>query len=162
MQDLRDLAEHFRKDSGAFGMNEWGLSPSAVMESWVVQESRWDPYAVREEPGFYRRYVLPNLTTSRAKREQWQLATSWGLLQVMGQTAREMGFSGKYIPQLLDPSLSLYFGCKYLMHQKKRGDGEWAQALAAYNGGIGGTPDNRTRPYRNQYYVDEIIERARG
>lgn len=81
---------------------------------------------------------------------------------MMGQTAREMRFTGKYLPQLLDPSLALFYGCKYLMHQKKRGDGSWAQALAAYNGGLGGHPDNRTAPYRNQFYVDEIIERARG
>ena len=162
MQNLRDLAEHFRSDSGAFEDNEWGLDPVSVMESWVLQESSWNPNAVREEPGFYRRYVLPNLTTSWAKREQWQLATSWGLLQVMGQTAREMGFTGRYLPQLVDPSLSLYYGVKYLMHQKARGDHSWSQALAAYNGGLGGTPDNRTAPYRNQFYVDEIIERIRG
>lgn len=129
------------------------------MESWVAQESSWDPYATREEPGFYKRYVVPNLTTRRAKREQWQLATSYGVLQVMGQTAREMGFEGKFIPQLVDPSLGFFYGVKYLMHQKGRGDGSWSQALAAYNGGIGGTPNNRTAPYRNQFYVDEIIER---
>jgi len=129
------------------------------MNSWVAQESRWDPDAVREEPGFYRRYVVPNLTTRRQKREQWQLATSWGLLQVMGQVARERGFTGKYIPQLLDPSLGLYYGCKHLIWSQERGDGSWSQALAAYNGGLGG---NRvTGKLRRQPYVDEVIHRAR-
>lgn len=158
MQGLKLLAEHFRKDGGAFTDNQWGLSPSAVMESWVYQESAWDPWATREEPGFFRKYIAENTTIRR--REQWQLATSWGLLQVMGVVARERGFTGKYIPQLCEPSLSLFFGVKHLIYQRGRGDGSWSQALAAYNGGIGG--NKRKGQLRNQSYVDEIIWRARG
>lgn len=132
------------------------------MEAWVAQESSWDTYATREEPAFYRRYILPKLDSMgrRAKREQWELAISFGLLQVMGVTAREMGFTNKYLSQLSDPSLGLYYGVKYLLHQKSRGDGSWAQALAAYNGGVGGSPDNRTAPYRNQHYVDDVLRRV--
>ncbi len=162
MQDLRTLAEHFREDSGAFFSNEWGLEPRLVMEAWVAQESAWDPYATREEPSFFMRYIDPKLVTMprRRRREKWGLATSFGLLQVMGVTAREIGFTGRYLAQLTDPSLGLYFGVQYLLKQRNGGDGSWTQALAAYNGGLGGRPDNRTAPYRNQSYVDEIVERA--
>ncbi len=158
MLNLRKLAEHFRADAGAFGNNEWGLDPTTIMESWVAQESSWDPWATREEPAFYRKYIEQNPEINRA--ESWQLSISWGLLQVMGVVARERGFTGRYLSQLCNPSLSLFYGLKYLMYQKGRGDGEWSQALAAYNGGIG---KNRvTGNLRNQSYVDEIIGRAKG
>ena len=162
MQNLRDLAEHFRADRGVFTDNEWGVDPRAVMNSWVAQESDWDPWATREEPGFYRRYIAPNLLggSFRMKREQWELAISWGLLQVMGVVARERGFDGLYLSQLCEPSLGLYFGVEHLLHQKGRGDGSWSQALAAYNGGLGGNV--RAGQLRRQEYVDEIVERARA
>lgn len=141
-------------------MNEWGLDPRLVMESWVAGESAWDPWATREEKGFHRTYVLPHVGSYAVRREQWQRATSFGLLQVMGQTAREEGFEGKYLPALCDPSLGLFFGVKHLM--SRRIGESWGQALAAFNGGLGRVhgKDNRTPPYRNQEYVDKIVERA--
>ncbi len=161
MQNLRTLAEHFRSDVSAFHSNEWGLEPVSIMNSWVEQESSWDPYATREEPGFFEKYIRANLVgaSPREKHEQWGLATSWGLLQVMGVVARERGYTGKYLAQLTDPSLGLYFGLEHLMHQKGRGDGSWSQALAAYNGGLGG--NRHAGRLRNQSYVDEIVHRAR-
>jgi soluble lytic murein transglycosylase-like protein len=155
---MQTLASHMRQARHLFVGNEWTLCPNALMFGWIEQESNWDTYATREEPAFYRRYIQKK----HRGRESWQLAMSWGYLQVMGSTAREMGFEGRYLSQLCaEPALGLYFGVKYLLHQKERGDGSWAQALAAYNGGLGGTPDNRTRPYRRQEYVDEVVERAR-
>ena len=57
----------------------------------VEQESSWNPWALRYEPEFYEKYVAPQIargaiddvTESRAR------AFSWGLMQVMGQAARE-------------------------------------------------------------------------
>ena len=62
----------------------------------VEQESAWNPWALRYEPAFYERYIapqiargaIPDVTESRAR------AFSWGLMQVMGQVAREHGFVG--------------------------------------------------------------------
>jgi len=154
LSNLQSLAKHMRR--GAFAANEWGLCPDAIVFGWVEQESSWKTYATREEPAFYNRYIKDDYA---GRREAWQLAMSWGLLQVMGATAREMGFEGKYLSQLCaEPALGLFFGIKYLRHQKERGDGTWSQALAAYNGGLGG---NRTAPYRRQEYVDGVIRRAR-
>lgn len=156
--NLEKLAAHMGAARGAFLDNEWGLHPNALMFGWVEQESSWNPWASREEPAFYRKYIAPKLGNGLARREGWQLATSFGLLQVMGVTAREMGYEQRYLPQLVDPSLGLFYGVKYLLHQKRRGDGTWSQGLAAYNGGLGG---NRTPPYRRQEYVDEVVHRAR-
>lgn len=154
---LQTLAAHMRQARHLFVGNEWGLCPNALMFGWIRQESAWDTYATREEPGFYRRYIEED---HAGRREAWQLAISWGLLQVMGSTAREMGFEGRYLSQLCaEPALGLYFGVKYLRHQKGRGDGTYSQALAAYNGGIGG--NRETGNLRRQVYVDEVVEKAR-
>ncbi len=154
---LQTLAAHMRQARHLFVNNEWSLCPNALMFGWVQQESSWNTYAIREEPAFYRRYIEKK---HAGRREAWSLAMSWGLLQVMGSTAREMGFEGRYLSQLCaEPALGMYFGAKYLVHQKGRGDGTWSQALAAYNGGMGG---NRvTGKLRRQEYVDDVVHKAR-
>jgi soluble lytic murein transglycosylase-like protein len=156
------LASHIRQNHHLFVQNEWGLCPDAVMFGWIEQESSWNPYATREEPGFFRTYIIPNV--GKRARERFQLAMSYGLLQIMGRTARlELGFKGKYLTELCDPALNLHLAAKYLRKQMAGGDGSWGQGLAAYNGGLGKIRgvDNRTAPYRNQSYVDEVVHRAR-
>ncbi len=141
-----------RQQFHLFTTNEWGMCPNAIMFGWVLTESAWDPWATREEPAFHRRYV------GDGGRESWELAISWGLLQVMGLTAREIGYKERYLSRLCDPALGLYYGAKYLRSRYDGGDQTWAGALAAYNGGFGG---NMHPPYRNQHYVDKVISNAR-
>jgi soluble lytic murein transglycosylase-like protein len=155
--NLQRLAAHIRQSRGLFIDNEWGICSNALMFGWVEQESSWDTYATREEPRFYTKYIEER---HAGRREAWQLAISWGLLQVMGSTAREMGFNGRYLSQLCaEPALGLLYGAKYIRHQMERGDGTWSQGLAAYNGGLGG--NRETGDLRRQVYVDEVVERAR-
>src|SRR5437016_1759983 len=61
----------------------------------IEQESSWDPWALRYEPAFYARYVEPQLYRGmiRQETEARARAFSWGLMQVMGQVAREHGFA---------------------------------------------------------------------
>jgi soluble lytic murein transglycosylase-like protein len=96
----------------------------------VSHESSWDPWAVRYEPGFYRRYVqsMQGLTDT----EKTLRATSFGLCQVMGQVAREQGFDGKYLTELCDP-IHVIQGCKKLAKCLKNNSQH--DALQAYNGG---------------------------
>src|SRR5579862_1562443 len=68
----------------------------------VEQESAWDPWALRYEPAFFDRYVRPqiargNLTDEAEARAR---AFSWGLMQVMGEVAREQGFKGQSLAAL--------------------------------------------------------------
>ena len=75
----------------------------------VEQESAWNPWALRYEPEFYEKYVAPQIargaiadvTESRAR------AFSWGLMQVMGQVAREHGFTSEPLVSLCDPAVGL-------------------------------------------------------
>ena len=127
----------------------------AVMAGWIDVESAWNPWAVRYEPAFYERYTEP---LDFSETEERTRALSWGLLQIMGQVAREFGFTDTYLPALCDPLVNLSLAAKILKNRHATTN-SWIGALAAYNGGLGG---NFHRPYRNQFYVDKVLESARS
>lgn len=155
---LANLAEQIRSNFSLFEGNEWGVEPTKVMFAWVEQESNWNRWATREERGFFRRYILPKITDKSISRERWDRATSFGLLQMMGQVAREQGFNGPYLSQMLVPEVNLYYCVRYLAEDRRpKTDGTWAGALAAYNGGLRG---NKSPPYRKQSYVDSVLART--
>jgi soluble lytic murein transglycosylase-like protein len=124
-----------------------------AMAGWIEQESAWHRNAIRYEPAFFERYVKD---LSVSDTEKIARSTSWGLLQIMGQVAREHGFQGHFLTDLLEPATNLDLACRIL---KKRYNetGSWFGALAAYNGGLGG---NRKPPYRNAHYASSVLRRA--
>jgi soluble lytic murein transglycosylase-like protein len=68
------------------------LDPALVC-AVCEQESAWNPWAIRYEPGFLARYVAPLFTAGKiSATEAYARSFSWGLMQVMGQVAREHGF----------------------------------------------------------------------
>src|SRR5271154_2482587 len=89
---------------------EHGLDPALVC-AVVEQESAWDAHAMRYEPGFRSRYVAP---LGLPPTEEVARSLSWGLMQVMGQVARERGFAGKFLSALCDPATGLDIGCAVL------------------------------------------------
>jgi soluble lytic murein transglycosylase-like protein len=101
----------------------------------VEQESAWNPWALRYEPAFYDKYVEPQIargeiadvTESRAR------AFSWGLMQVMGQVAREHGFTGA-LPSLCDPAVGLEIGCRVFAAKLAAAEGNVTRALLLWNG----------------------------
>ena len=122
------------------------LEPALVC-GIVEQESGWNTWLSRYEPGFFTRYVdnsrihLAARDFARAapytlsfETELRERAFSRGLLQVMGQTARESGFTDP-LPQLHDPETGLTVGCKYLSRLIKGRAGDIRRALLLYNGG---------------------------
>lgn len=109
----------------------------------VWQESQGDALAHRYENDFYQRYIesksraellghvpatIPTLATEKRDR-----AYSWGLMQVMGQTARETGFADNNLTALLDPSINLDVGCRFLAKLQKKHK-TINNVLTAYNG----------------------------
>ena len=132
------------------------LPPELVL-AIVKVESAGNPWATRFEPAFYRNYVLATperYGSISIETERRDRSTSWGLCQVMGQTARELGFRGAYLSELCDPAVGLEYGCLYLARQVQRYDGHLDAAVAAYNAGSArrGT-DGR---WRNQAYVEKV------
>lgn len=114
---------------------KYSLDP-ALVAAVCEQESAWNQWAVRYEPAFFSHYIQPmlNNNTLHTMTEATMRATSFSYMQVMGQVAREMGFSGQFLTQLFDPEIGLDMGCKVLRH-KLDAASSVEGGLALYNGG---------------------------
>jgi soluble lytic murein transglycosylase-like protein len=106
--------------------------PPALVCAVVEQESAWNPYAIRYETAFRTRYVAP---LGLPSTEEIARSISWGLMQVMGQVAREHGFTGKFLAALCDPGTGLDAGCLVLASKLAASGGDLTLALERWNGG---------------------------
>ena len=114
---------------------EHSLDPALVC-AVIEQESAWNPWAVRYEPGFLSRYVAPLYTAGKlSATEAYTRSMSWGLMQVMGQVAREFGFKEASLSELCDPAVGIEFGCRVLRARLAKAKGDVPAALLAWNGG---------------------------
>lgn len=138
--------------------------PADLLEAQIVEESSGEPDAFRWEPGYYDEYIKGN-AAARGARYGPLAACSYGLLQIMLETAIEIGFLG--LPQdLFTPKIGLYWGAVYLSHLRNAGGPNPADlrtAIAAYNGGpkLLHVPEANWPPGVHKY-VDSIYNRARG
>lgn len=118
---------------------DYNLEPALVQAICQV-ESEWNAYAMRYEDMFEARYLAGEdfdvfLPCSR-KTEHKARATSWGLMQIMGQTARELGFSRPFLSELCEPAKGIEYGCMYLSRLvKKHGSDDIEAIVSAYNAG---------------------------
>lgn len=130
---------------------QYGLRADIVM-CIILQESRANPLAARYEKHIHAALLPkkrnemsgwvpdadyddeelePSLDTEKALR-----AHSWGLMQVLGETARWCAkFRGPWLHALHEPELGVDIGCKVLSFYLKK-NGTYDKALAAYNAGI--------------------------
>lgn len=134
------LTNHVRAASEKYDI------PEAVVWSMIWQESRGNTFACRYEPKFFIRYLInkrrkdlaghvpsgvPTLYTERMLR-----ATSFGLLQIMGDTARWFGKIKNdylYVP-LIDPAVNIDLGIRFLRHLTDKHGGDILLGLKHYNG----------------------------
>ncbi len=128
------------------------LDPALVC-AIVEQESAWDPHAIRYEPAFRSRYVAP---LGLPPTEEVARSISWGLMQVMGQVAREHNFTAKSLAALCDPATGLATGCAVFaakLRAASTGDASSVaanvvhRALELWNGGA------------NQAYAAQVLAR---
>ena len=147
--------------------NYFGLEPAMVAAVCEV-ESGFNPYAARYEAGFHHRYVKPWLKQGRRASlfEEAALATSLGIMQVMGLVAVELGCEVRSLPSLVTVETGLWFGCRKLRQIVRRyGQDASSDIFAAYNAGsvrwLDVDRDGRKdpdEPYRNQRYVDTCLK----
>jgi soluble lytic murein transglycosylase-like protein len=117
--------------------------PYELVCAVIEQESNWDEWAIRYEPQFQLHYVAPlhlEITEEIAR------SFSWGLMQVMGQVAREHGFTG-HLSSLCEPLNGLEMGCLHLKGKIDRA-GTIREGLQAWNGGA------------NLQYADQVLART--
>jgi soluble lytic murein transglycosylase-like protein len=107
------------------------LDPALVC-AVAEQESGWEPLAIRYEPAFRSRYVAP---LGLPPTEEIARSISWGLMQVMGQVAREHGFTGEFLSALSEPSIGIAIGCTVLATKIAQANGDVPHALLLWNGG---------------------------
>jgi len=136
--------------------------PPGLILAMVLVESGGDPKSRRFEPTFFAKYIFGKPLSyipgnSDLYVEEVHRAISWGLLQVMGETARCCGFRGLF-PELLDPAVGLEWGCRYVRRLADHylADGGWPTVMRAYNGG----PGNRRNPAN--HYPDKILAHLPG
>jgi len=138
----------------------FGLDPILVA-SIVFQESRGFVYAVRLEPDFkwtHRVDHFAKYQNTTPETEENLQKHSFGLMQIMGGTARSIGFDGA-LPALYKPENNLFWGCKYLARLKEKYPDE-KDMVAAYN--AGSPRKTPTGEYVNQRYVDQVFSRLSG
>lgn len=127
------------------------------LDSLIVIESGYDPWAVRYEPKY--RWLVNSDEYARQNNISKETEVtcqrmSWGLVQLMGGTARNGGYSGP-LARLIEPELNLTQACLYLRSLQKRYDNS-EDVVAAYNAGsprrLGKGGD-----YVNQGYVNKFL-----
>ncbi len=120
------------------------LDPALVC-AIIEQESNFNPWAIRFEPGFLQRYVIPlNLTNPT---ETYARSTSWGLMQLMGQSARELGYTGN-LSRLCEPETGIPWGCMHFRHKLAAAGNDLRKSLLLWNGG------------GNVLYPDQVLARV--
>jgi soluble lytic murein transglycosylase-like protein len=137
------------------------LDPALVC-AVVEQESAWDAHAIRYEPGFRARYVAP---LGLPPTEEVARSISWGLMQVMGQVAREHGFSGKFLSALCDPAAGLDIGCAVLAAKLAIRSGSPSRAASGSEGSLSVGATDITRALElwnggaNADYAPQVLAR---
>lgn len=127
--------------------NRNGLDPY-VLAALVQQESSGMPEAIRYEPdwslfwdvqkkapfrGSLNPATFPSIAPCTHQTEWLAQKTSWGAAQVVGAVARELGYGGTYLAELIDPTIGIEYGARFLAKFLAKYDLE--DALSSYNAG---------------------------
>lgn len=130
--------------------------PSKWIQAIIHQESRSNPYALRYEadyrwiltPEFYAKSLGISVDTEIQCQKM-----SWGLGQIMGALARELGHLGP-MGELFLPELNIGYIAKRLWQIQQRSS-SIDEMFAIYNGGFGARTlvDGK---FKNQIYVDSV------
>lgn len=125
--------------------------PLDLLASIILKESGGNKWAHRFEPEFYSKRILPlerdDLSGHVPKSlptldtEKIDRATSFGMGQILGETARSrLHFGGDDLSELYDPSINVLLAAIYLADLASRtmwvqnADVKWRKVASLYNG----------------------------
>lgn len=147
-------AEYARVIRGEAAINK--LDP-ALVAGIVSVESGWRPFAYNPEPRWRWMWDVsarapfrqlrpdeilsevppldfPSYSGVSRDAEWWAQQASFGLMQIMGAVAREHGFQGPELLEILEPELNIVYGCRHLGSMRERWPKE-EEFVSAYNAG---------------------------
>lgn len=135
--------------------NQFNIEPSLVA-AICMQESGFEPWRARYEPAWpFFTFVLhySQLLGITSETELMFQKTSWGMMQIIGDVARELGYDG-HLPKLSLPENGILWGTKKLSQLQKKYD-DPKDVISSYNQG---SPNKSvTGQYKNQDYVDNVL-----
>lgn len=146
-----EMAEKFRVDANLIRAITWKESQG---QTW---KNRFEP-AMKDTQLWHPDVYSKKLFISRPTEEANQ-KNSWGLMQVMGATARWQGFESD-LPMLLLPQIGLFYGTKYLRYLFDR-LGDEDHVVAAYNAGPGVHKTSGGMWDNQKTYVDVVYSYLR-
>lgn len=128
---------------------------SKIIDGIIITESSYDRWAVRYEKDFrpdQEASLFSKLNMITRSTEVQIEKMSWGLAQIMGGTARWLGYRGP-LTQLTDPEINLELMATLLKRLNKKYRSSDA-VISAYNAG---SARRRTDgSFKNQIYVDKV------
>lgn len=142
---IKAASEHYKLDS-------------KLIAAICYKESSGRQFACRYEPNFKWLYqvdaIAKALRTSESSVEGLQ-KTSWGLMQVMGANAWELGLSFDRFPsELCMAQVGVEYGSRYLAKLWKK-YGSLHEVISAYN--AGSARRDEAGKFLNQKYVDDVL-----
>jgi soluble lytic murein transglycosylase-like protein len=148
--------------------------PPDLIEAIVIVESSGNPNAINAEPRYPYLWDVaawkpfrelsrdelasklppPDFRSIAGDRDQewWAQQMSWGLMQIMGALARELGFRGPYLSELCRVDVNLRLGCLYVGNLLGWSNGDERKAVGAYNAGRGGAVSAAGRAYSDKVF----------
>jgi len=131
---------------------QYGVPVDLVRAIVQTESSGWTDKRTRYEPGFFK-WLVDRIRLTKA--EYTARSTSYGPMQVLGQTARELGYNGSFA-DLHTVDTGIKYGCKYLarLMNKYYTKYGWPGVIAAYNAG---SPIKlKSGEFMNQVYVNKV------
>lgn len=123
-------------------------------------ESSFRPLACRYESSWPDRWLVKPIVHAKTlgqtvETEIIHQKCSWGMMQVMGAVARELGFNG-YLTQLCEPAMGIHWGTKKLQQVLVKYPESITDAISAYNAGHPRRqPDGK---YLNEGYIRRVMQ----
>lgn len=115
-------------------------------DQWVIRyESRWSWFV---EPQKYASKLNISYTTERTLQQ-----FSYGLVQIMGSVARELGYDDHLTKLCADPAIAIQYGCRKMKQLLDKHRDEQT-AISAYNAGTPFRDDNGS--FINAVYVQAV------